>query len=188
MHPNPCQLLPESAQFLPKSQMMAALFPGLGSVASFSTQVSSTSRKVGAGLAQGVFAPFGFHKTNGFRLAHAPPFVLFPGGGQAGRELQLDQLSADDGIYIHARKVNRPLPFDKPRARKFEIFAVRRPTGIPTSVRSDIFRVWRDSHFIICSKQACYDWIGRSHSATVQAAFRNGFIVFSISLAEDNRA
>ena len=72
------------------AQMMAALFPGLGSVASFSTQVSSTTRKIGAGLAQSVFAPFGFHKTDGFRLAHAPPLVLFPSDGKAGRELQLD--------------------------------------------------------------------------------------------------
>src|ERR1035441_7966675 len=94
--------------------MMADLFPGLGSVASFSTQVSSTSRKIGTGLAQGVFAPLGFHKTDGFRLAHVPPLVLLPSGGKAGRELQLDQLSADDGIYIHGRKINRPPPFDKP--------------------------------------------------------------------------
>ena len=61
-----------------------------------------------------MFAPLGFHKTDGFRLAHVPPLVLFPGGGQTGRELQLDQLSADDGIYIHGRKINRPPPFDKP--------------------------------------------------------------------------
>jgi hypothetical protein len=98
--------------------MIAALFPGLGSVASFSTQVSSTSRKVGAGSAQSVFAPLGFHKTDGFRLAHAPPLVLFPGGGKARRELQLDQFSADDGAYIHGRKINRPPPFDKPCAVK----------------------------------------------------------------------
>jgi hypothetical protein len=70
-------------------------------------------------LAQGVFAPLGFHKTDGFRLAHVPPLVLFPGGGQAGRELQLDQLSADDGAYIHGRKINHASPFDKPRAVKF---------------------------------------------------------------------
>src|SRR5665213_3116763 len=100
--------------------MPAALFPGLGSVASFSTQVSSTSRKVGAGLAQGVFPPLGFHKTDGFRLAHVPPLVLFPGGGKAGRELQLDQLSTDDGIYIHGRKINCAPTFDKPCAVKFD--------------------------------------------------------------------
>jgi hypothetical protein len=98
---------------------MAALFPGLGSVASFSTQVSRMRRKVRAGLAQGVFAPLGFHKTDSFRFAHAPPLVLFPGGGQTRRELQLDQLSADDGTYIHGRKINRASPFDKPRAAKF---------------------------------------------------------------------
>jgi hypothetical protein len=70
-------------------------------------------------LAQSVFAPLGFHKTDGFRLAHAPPLVLFPGGGKAGRELQLDQLSADDGVYIHGRKINRAPPFDKLCAVKF---------------------------------------------------------------------
>src|ERR1035437_3626504 len=99
--------------------MTAALLAGLGSVASFSTQVSSTTRKVGAGLAQGVFAPLGFHKTDGFRLAHAPPLVLFPGGGKAGRKLQLDQLSADDGAYVHGRKINHAPHFDKPCAVKF---------------------------------------------------------------------
>jgi len=70
-------------------------------------------------LAQGVFAPLVFHKTDGFRLAHAPPLVLFPGGGKAGRELQLDQLSADDGAYIHGCKINHAPPFDKPCAVKF---------------------------------------------------------------------
>ena len=77
------------------------------------------TRKVGASLAQRVFAPFGFHKTDGFRLAHVPPLVLFPGGGEAGRELQLDQFSADDGSYIHGRKINHALPFDKPSRRTF---------------------------------------------------------------------
>jgi len=71
-------------------------------------------------LAQGVFAPLGFHKPDGFRLAHVPPFVLFPGGGKPGRELQPDQLSADDGVYIHGRKINRVPPFDKPCAVKFD--------------------------------------------------------------------
>jgi hypothetical protein len=61
-----------------------------------------------------VFAPLGFHKTDGFRLAHVPPLVLFPSGGKTGRELQLDQLSADDGIYIHSRKIIHVTPFDKP--------------------------------------------------------------------------
>jgi len=70
-------------------------------------------------LAQGVFAPLGFHKTDGFRLAHAPPLVLFPGGGKPGRELQLDQLSPDDSAYVHGRKINHAPPFDKPRAVKF---------------------------------------------------------------------
>jgi hypothetical protein len=70
-------------------------------------------------LAQGVFAPLGFHKTDGFRLAHAPSLVLFPGGGKAGRKLQLDQLSADDGAYVHGRKINHASPFDKPCTVKF---------------------------------------------------------------------
>ncbi len=70
--------------------MTADLFPGFGSVVSFRTQVSRTMRKVGAGLAQSVFAPFMFYKTDSFRFAHVPSLVLFPSFGKAGRELQLD--------------------------------------------------------------------------------------------------
>ena len=99
--------------------MTADLFPGFGSVASFRTQVSRTMRKVGASLAQSVFAPFMFYKTDSFRFAHAPSLVLFPSFGKAGREFQLDQLSTDDGTDIHGRKINRAQPFDKPCAVKF---------------------------------------------------------------------
>jgi hypothetical protein len=67
-----------------------------------------------------MFAPLGFHKTDSFRLAHAPPLVLFPSGGQAGRELQLDQLPADNGIDIHGRKISCAPPFDKPCAVKYD--------------------------------------------------------------------
>ncbi len=81
--------------------MKAALFAGVGSVASFKTQVSSTRRKVWIGCAQGVLAAFALDKADGLRLAHAPALVLFPSFGQAGRKLQLDQFSAHDGADIH---------------------------------------------------------------------------------------
>jgi hypothetical protein len=60
-----------------------------------------------------------FYKTDCFRFAHAPSLVLLPSFGKAGRELQLDQLSTDDGTDIHGRKINRAQPFDKPCAVNF---------------------------------------------------------------------
>ncbi len=99
--------------------MNAALFAGFGSVASFKMQVSRTMRKVGSCLAQDMFAPFALHKADGFRLVHSPALVLLPSFGKAGRELQFDQLSADDGVDIHAMNLKHPCGFDKPVVGQF---------------------------------------------------------------------
>jgi hypothetical protein len=60
-----------------------------------------------------VFSPLALHETDDLRLAHPPALVLFPGFGETGRKLQLDQLSANDGADIHAWDLACAARFDK---------------------------------------------------------------------------
>jgi hypothetical protein len=63
-----------------------------------------------------VRATLAFHKADGFRLAQATAFVLFPSLGEAGRKFQPHQLPADNGADIHAWNLTHKTDFDKDEA------------------------------------------------------------------------
>ena len=81
--------------------MAADLLAGFGSVASFSTQVSRTTFKVGLGSADSVFAAFVFDEPNGLFLGHGASLVVPPCLRETGRQLQAHYFSIHYGVDCH---------------------------------------------------------------------------------------
>ena len=76
-----------------------ALFSA-GKVASFRMQVSRTTRKVGPGAPQRPCASLGFDERNRLGFGHVFAAVLAVRSRQRRRELEPDNLAADDGRRI----------------------------------------------------------------------------------------
>lgn len=81
-----------------------ALFSA-GKVASFRMQVSRTTRQVGPGASERPCASLGFDEGNRLGLGHRFAPVLPVRSGQRRRQLEPDNLAANDGRRIHNASV-----------------------------------------------------------------------------------
>ena len=89
----------------PSFTINAAELAGLGSVASFKTQVSRTSFKVRFRTAQRDFAPLGLDKGNGFLVSHGFSGIAFLRRRQRRRQPETDDLAANYGCAKHIAKL-----------------------------------------------------------------------------------
>ena len=81
-----------------------ALFSA-GKVASFRMHVSRTTRKVGPGASQRPYASLGLDERHRLGLRHGFAAVLAMRSRQCRRQLEPDNLAANDGRRIHGTSV-----------------------------------------------------------------------------------
>jgi hypothetical protein len=77
-------------------------------------QVSRTTRKVGPGAPQRPCASLGFDERNRLGFGHGFAAVLAGRSRQRRRELEPDNLAANDGCRIHDIRVRERSPSHKP--------------------------------------------------------------------------
>jgi hypothetical protein len=81
---------------------------GLGNVASFRTQVSRTSFKIGFRPAQSDFAPFAFDKSNRLFFGHRLSSVALVRHGQCWWKPEPNDFAANYGCSVHEMKLTCP--------------------------------------------------------------------------------
>src|SRR5438046_10690233 len=83
----------------------AAGLSAFGRVASFRTQVSTTTFKIGLGPTQGELAAFGLDELNGLLSGHGFAGVAPVRACQGLRQSEAHDLSSNDGCGVHASRL-----------------------------------------------------------------------------------